>query len=168
MPGFAQVYFDGKTHFQIGDNTNLFDWTYVDNVVHAHLLAADAPAGVGGEVIHVTNGAPLPFWDFSRMIWSRMAAAGIEPIPRKRRIVLPRLVGMAIAILLEFVALFTRKEPIFTRFRVTYCCVDRYLNIDKARRLLGYKPLVSTEEGVQRMLDVSVLEHLSDGMLTGL
>jgi sterol-4alpha-carboxylate 3-dehydrogenase (decarboxylating) len=26
---------------QLGDNTNLFDWTYVDNVAHAHLLAAD-------------------------------------------------------------------------------------------------------------------------------
>ena len=32
---------DGKTHWQIGDNTNLFDITYVDNIVHAHLLAAD-------------------------------------------------------------------------------------------------------------------------------
>jgi len=26
---------------QIGDNVNLFDWTYVSNVVKAHLLAAD-------------------------------------------------------------------------------------------------------------------------------
>lgn len=31
----------GKTKFQIGDNQNLFDWTYVDNVVHAHLVAAE-------------------------------------------------------------------------------------------------------------------------------
>jgi sterol-4alpha-carboxylate 3-dehydrogenase (decarboxylating) len=27
--------------WQIGDNTNLWDWTYVGNVVKAHLLAAD-------------------------------------------------------------------------------------------------------------------------------
>jgi sterol-4alpha-carboxylate 3-dehydrogenase (decarboxylating) len=31
----------GKTNFQIGANRNLFDWTYVDNVVHAHLVASE-------------------------------------------------------------------------------------------------------------------------------
>ncbi|PFH53961.1 hypothetical protein AMATHDRAFT_78713 [Amanita thiersii Skay4041] len=41
MSGLYQVYERGQTHFQIGDNTNLFDWTYVGNVAHAHLLAAD-------------------------------------------------------------------------------------------------------------------------------
>ncbi|KAF8158344.1 C-3 sterol dehydrogenase [Crassisporium funariophilum] len=41
MSGFSQVYDRGQTHFQIGDNNNLFDWTYVGNVARAHLLAAD-------------------------------------------------------------------------------------------------------------------------------
>ena len=41
MTGMYQVYERGQTHFQIGDNTNLFDWTYVGNVARAHLLAAD-------------------------------------------------------------------------------------------------------------------------------
>ncbi|TFL02423.1 C-3 sterol dehydrogenase [Pterulicium gracile] len=41
MSGLFQVYDRGQTHFQIGDNTNLFDWTYVGNVAKAHLLAAD-------------------------------------------------------------------------------------------------------------------------------
>ncbi len=41
MTGLHQVYERGQTHFQIGDNTNLFDWTYVGNVARAHLLAAD-------------------------------------------------------------------------------------------------------------------------------
>jgi sterol-4alpha-carboxylate 3-dehydrogenase (decarboxylating) len=41
MSGFYQAYERGQTHFQIGDNTNLFDWTYVENVARAHLLAAD-------------------------------------------------------------------------------------------------------------------------------
>jgi sterol-4alpha-carboxylate 3-dehydrogenase (decarboxylating) len=41
MTGLFQVYERNQTHFQIGDNTNLFDWTYVGNVARAHLLAAD-------------------------------------------------------------------------------------------------------------------------------
>lgn len=41
MTGLYQVYERGQTHFQVGDNTNLFDWTYVGNVARAHILAAD-------------------------------------------------------------------------------------------------------------------------------
>ena len=41
MTGFYQVYHRGQAHFQIGENKNLFDWTYVGNVACAHLLAAD-------------------------------------------------------------------------------------------------------------------------------
>ncbi|KAG8951333.1 erg26, C-3 sterol dehydrogenase [Tulasnella sp. 419] len=41
-PGMAKVIERGQTKFQIGDNTNIFDATYIDNVVHAHLLAGDA------------------------------------------------------------------------------------------------------------------------------
>ncbi|KAG8891470.1 erg26, C-3 sterol dehydrogenase, partial [Tulasnella sp. 403] len=39
--GFAKVILNKQTHFQIGDNQNIFDMTYIDNVVHAHLLGAD-------------------------------------------------------------------------------------------------------------------------------
>jgi sterol-4alpha-carboxylate 3-dehydrogenase (decarboxylating) len=41
MSGLYQVYERGQTHFQIGENDNLFDWTYVGNVAKAHILAAD-------------------------------------------------------------------------------------------------------------------------------
>jgi sterol-4alpha-carboxylate 3-dehydrogenase (decarboxylating) len=41
MSSMYQVYSRNQTHYQIGDNTNLFDWTYVGNVALAHLLAAD-------------------------------------------------------------------------------------------------------------------------------
>lgn len=41
MHGLMQAFNNRQTHFQIGDNTNLFDWTYVTNVAKAHLLAAD-------------------------------------------------------------------------------------------------------------------------------
>ncbi|KAI0030427.1 3-beta hydroxysteroid dehydrogenase/isomerase [Vararia minispora EC-137] len=32
---------EGKAYIQIGDNTNMFDMTYVGNIAYAHLLAAD-------------------------------------------------------------------------------------------------------------------------------
>ena len=41
LTGLQQVMKNGQTKFQIGTNENLFDWTYVGNVAHAHLLASD-------------------------------------------------------------------------------------------------------------------------------
>ncbi|KAF8307532.1 C-3 sterol dehydrogenase [Clavulina sp. PMI_390] len=41
IPGMGRVMLNNQMGFQIGDNVNLFDWTYVGNVVKAHLLAAD-------------------------------------------------------------------------------------------------------------------------------
>lgn len=40
IPGYAEAFKEGKAHYQIGDNTNLFDFTYVGNVAYAHILAA--------------------------------------------------------------------------------------------------------------------------------
>ncbi|KAG2354416.1 3-beta hydroxysteroid dehydrogenase/isomerase family-domain-containing protein [Suillus spraguei] len=41
MAGLYQTYQRGQTHFQVGDNNNLFDYTYVGNLAKAHLIAAD-------------------------------------------------------------------------------------------------------------------------------
>ena len=43
----------GQSSVMIGLNQNLFDLTYVDNVSHAHILAADkmeVGSGIEGEV----------------------------------------------------------------------------------------------------------------------
>ena len=62
--GFANVLKEGKSHFQVGDNTNLFDWTYVGNVAHAHILAADKlvlrPPSTPEEVAEAFNTALPP------------------------------------------------------------------------------------------------------------
>ncbi|KAG1766303.1 C-3 sterol dehydrogenase [Suillus occidentalis] len=41
MVGLYQAYQHGQTHFQVGDNNSLFDYTYVGNLIKAHLIAAD-------------------------------------------------------------------------------------------------------------------------------
>lgn len=41
MAGLAKVFENKQTNYQVGDNNNLFDYTYVTNVAKAHLLAAD-------------------------------------------------------------------------------------------------------------------------------
>ena len=41
IPPLMEILRKRQTRFQLGSNRNLFDWTYVDNLVDAHLLAAE-------------------------------------------------------------------------------------------------------------------------------
>ena len=79
----------------------------------------------------------------------------------RRRIVLTRSVGMVLAWCSEWYCWLVGKEPTFTRFRITFSCVNRWHNIDKARLLLGYEPTVGMQEGLERMWKVSRLDLLS-------
>ena len=49
----------------------------------------------------------------------------------------------------------------FMRSRVKFACMMWYYNIDKVRRLLGYKPVVHLPEGVRKACEVSLnLVHM--------
>src|SRR3569833_2744859 len=121
---------DGRHRVQVGDNNNLFDFTYVENVAHAHLLAAQALL-----VPRAATTAPLDHErvDGNDSIW-----------------ILPRGLGMVLASLSEAACALVRRSPTLTRQRIVYSCMTRYYDISKARRRLGYKPLVVLEEGIKR------------------
>jgi sterol-4alpha-carboxylate 3-dehydrogenase (decarboxylating) len=237
VPGFAKVLKEGRSHFQIGDNTNLFDWTYVGNVAYAHILAADKlvpqppstpemiaetlntalppinlttgqhrvptsfarplgpyverpedgdaivgsfegphklerpvirsrfdplsevalnragedPLHVAGQVFFITNGEPVYFWDFARRLWRMLAP---DTYPARDPFVLPKTVGLAVATLAEWWGWLSGREPTFTRFRVTFASAQRWHNIEKARRVLGYEPQVGLEDAMRRTVEV--------------
>ncbi|KIR68861.1 hypothetical protein I312_100042 [Cryptococcus bacillisporus CA1280] len=228
ISGFYSVVKNGQTKWQIGDNTNLGDFTYVGNIAHAHLLAADKlgsaypyhalreplpainitlgtyriptsaarPLGpnehptqadslaakrfesgwvdetdlrpvlrtkmdqfsaeaqkeegeegegipIAGQAYFITNGEPIYFWDFARTIWRQLGH--VPPYT----IVLSTMIGLILASLAEFFSKLSGKEPGFTRFRVSQATQQRFYDIEKARRLLGYSPVVGMEEGMK-------------------
>ena len=148
-----------RSHWQIGENNNMFDFTYVVNVAHAHLLAARAllhsseanimpldHEKVDGEAFLITNDSPIYFWDFARVIWNEAGSEyGTDHVW-----VLPREVGLTLASLSELFYAIIRKSPTFTRQRVVYATMTRYYDISKAKRRLGYKPIVPLEDGLRR------------------
>jgi sterol-4alpha-carboxylate 3-dehydrogenase (decarboxylating) len=236
MPQLMNVVKNRQTGIQIGKNNNLFDVTYIDNVVHAHLLAADklddpplseddilaeplpdiwlstggegwkvptsearplgyvdkvtpeletirkaydegpelrpvtrtkfdalnpnalalestTPLQVAGQVFFITNGEPLYFWDFMRAVWKEaghvqggLNGSGVS-------VVLSHSVGIFLGGLAEWWSWLVGKEPGFTKYRVRYACTNRWYNIEKARRVLGYEPVVGVEEGIRRMAE---------------
>ncbi|KAL7607233.1 hypothetical protein Lser_V15G14981 [Lactuca serriola] len=59
----------------IRDGTNMYDFTYVENVAHAHVCAERALASDGsaskraaGEAYFITNMEPIKFWEFMSLI----------------------------------------------------------------------------------------------------
>ena len=158
LPGMLQVMANGQTNFQIGDNQNLFDFTYIGNSAYAHILAAERlvmidPATtpsdestVDGETFIITNGEPVYFWDFPRAVW---ALRGHYP---SYYIKMPLGVGVTVAGAAEAFAWLVGKEPGFTRFRVKFSCWQRYFDIRKAKTMLGYKPIWGLQEGLVKSL----------------
>lgn len=159
VPAMLDLYFNGKTNFQVGHNTNLFDFTYVGNVAHAHMLAAflllstaklnTAPLDhekVDGEAFIITNDAPLYFWDFPRQLWalagSKKGTEGVWTITKE--------VGIPLATVSETLLPLIGRQSKLTCRAIRFSCMTRYYNISKARQRLGYKPIVSYREGMER------------------
>ncbi|KAH8885187.1 3-beta hydroxysteroid dehydrogenase/isomerase [Thozetella sp. PMI_491] len=159
MLNLLRVYEEGKSWIQVGENDNLFDFTHVENVAHAHLLAAQAllvtydastapldHEKVDGEAFFITNGSPVYFWDYARTIWHYAGS----PQGKDHVWVLPRGLGLTLGLLSEIFFAIIRKPPTFTRQRIVYATMTRYYDIGKAKRRLGYAPIVSLEEGIKR------------------
>lgn len=130
---------------QIGDGHNLVDLTYVENVVHALLLALNASAAVG-KTYTITNNEHVPLWDVIRAVLRRL------DLPTSLRQV-PLPLALAIASLMETRAALTGKEPLLTRYSVTILARTQTYDISAARRDLGYTPCVSITNGIERTLE---------------
>lgn len=129
----------------IGDGDPLMDITYVENVVDALLLAADAPASALGKKFNVTNGES---WLRSKLLTTLFAEIGQ---PLKTRRVNYRVAKAAAALLETFSNVFTFAswEPPLTRYTVGVLAKSQTLDISAARSLLGYEPRVSVADGLR-------------------
>lgn len=129
----------------IGHSDPLMDITYVENVVDALLLAADAPPAALGKKFNVTNGEP---WTRLKLLTTLFAEIGQ---PLKTRRVNYRVAKNVAALLEIFSKVFTRSrwEPPLTRYTVGVLAKSQTLDISAARKLLGYEPRVSVADGLR-------------------
>lgn len=154
VPGLRTVAKLGQDKFQLGDNNNLFDWTYAGNVADAHVLATIALRDperceqTMGQTFFITNDSPSYFWSLARTVWKQDG----YPVDDRRVIVLNKPLAIVAGYFSQWVSHLLGKEPGLTPFRVRIVCATRYHNITKAKTLLGYKPRVDIEEGINRTL----------------
>jgi 3beta-hydroxy-delta5-steroid dehydrogenase/steroid delta-isomerase len=130
-----------------GDGRARLDYVYIDSLVDAQLRAAERlveGSPVCGEAYFLSDETPINAGQFSIELVKHM---GLE----RRLVRVPDPVARAIAAAMEriYQALGVPK-PLFTVANVKLCDIDHYFCIDKAKRDLGYAPLVDTDEGLRR------------------
>ncbi|KAE8149819.1 hypothetical protein BDV25DRAFT_130090 [Aspergillus avenaceus] len=151
----------GRSKFQMGNGQNPYDFMYVGNLADAHLLVAHAlldawgkPPGdpstrVDGECFNISNDEPWLFWDFQRAV----AAQAGHPVRPEEIVVIPKWIGLTMGFISEWVvwiiSLGTR-TPNMTREGIRFSTLIRTLNITKAKRVLGYRPRIRVQEGIER------------------
>jgi nucleoside-diphosphate-sugar epimerase len=135
---------------QVGSGDNLVDISYVDNVAHAHLLAADNLAGRGnaaGKAYFISQGEPVRLWDWINGLFARLGIPAVdETVP------FPLAYGVGAALELLHGAFRPSEEPRMTRFLAEQLAKSHYFSIEQAKNDLGYVPVVSSAQGLEHLV----------------
>jgi nucleoside-diphosphate-sugar epimerase len=133
---------------QVGDGRNLVDLTFIDDCVAAHLLAAaalEARPGAGGRAYFISQGTPVPLWDWIGRV---LALHDVPPIRRRVSAATAGLLATAAEAAWRMLRL--ASDPPLTRFLVEEMATDHYFDISAARRELGFAPSCDVWEATER------------------
>ncbi|KAF5186541.1 3beta-hydroxysteroid-dehydrogenase/decarboxylase isoform [Thalictrum thalictroides] len=146
----------GKSKFIIGDGNNKYDFTYVENVAHAHVCAEQALSSEGGvaeraagQAYFITNMESIKFWEFMSLI---LEGLGYE----RPSIKIPAPIMMPIAHMVEWTyklfAPYGMRVPQLTPSRIRLLSCNRTFSCAKAKDRIAYAPIVSLQDGLQRTI----------------
>lgn len=136
---------------QVGDGTNKVDMIYIDNAVEAHMRACSALAPgspVAGKCYFVSDGDPVILWDWINNLLGNLQ---LPPVTRK----LSYRAAYGLGAVMEGVYRIFRLpgEPRMTRFLAAQLATSHYFDMTRAVRDLQYKPIVSVDEGLKRLIE---------------
>lgn len=133
--------------FLIGGGRSEISPSHVDNVCEAILLAGEKE-DVSGEAFLITDEENITAGEFTR----RMVEAAGFPAPTKS---IPYGLAYSLAAVVEkFYQLpFIKNPPLMTRYGVVMMGRNLTFNCEKAKRMLGYRPIVSMDDGMRDLTD---------------
>jgi nucleoside-diphosphate-sugar epimerase len=135
----------------VGSGNNRVDIAYIDNVVFAHLLAAEnlqTSASAAGQAFFIGQKEPVPLWGWINELFAHLT---IDPVIRRVPLPLAYVVGAG----LEVAATLSGRtqEPQMTRFLAHQLAHSHWFNHQKAEKILGYEEIISSKIGIERLLD---------------
>lgn len=134
----------------IGDGKNKVDISYIDNVANAHILAAKNLASNGeaaGEAFFISQGEPVHLWAWINALFAKMQ---ISPVTKHVSLTTAYKAGWMLEKVYGWLKL--QAEPKMTRFIAQQLSHDHWFSIKKAEKMIGYKPQITTDEGLQKLL----------------
>lgn len=132
----------GIFRFVYGNPNSLVEFVHVDNLVSAHILAADALTAekhhcAAGQAYFISDGRPVNNFEFFRPLVEGLGYS----FPKLRLpISLIYYVALLTEIIHSVVGPFYNFQPLLTCTEVYKTGVTHYFSMDKARSELGYKP----------------------------
>jgi len=134
----------------IGDGSNLVDIAYIDNVVHAHLLAAEnlaTTATAAGHPFFIGQQEPVQLWSWINELFIRM---GMPEVTARLSLGKAKAIGWVLEKV--FATLQLEQEPRMTRFLAEQLSLSHWFSKNNAEILLGYTEQVTTRQGGDCML----------------
>ena len=116
----------------------------MENAALALRLTIESEAAAG-EVYNITNGEPR---EFRAILEELFRALGEKP--RYLRLPLGFLYGVACLAERIYRLFRLSGEPPFTRYTICTLGYSQTLNIEKAERELGYRPMISLSAGIRK------------------
>lgn len=134
----------------VGREDKLVDTIYIDNAAYAHVLAAlelcQAKPKCQGKAYFLSNDEPITMAEMINLI---LACDALPPVTKR----VPQSVAYVVGAVLESVHYLLKKqeEPMMTRFVARQLSCSHYFDISAAKRDLGYRALVSINQGMARL-----------------
>ena len=134
----------------VGREDKLVDTIYIDNAAYAHVLAAlelcQAKPKCQGKAYFLSNDEPITMAEMINLI---LACDALPPVTKR----VPQSVAYVAGAVLESIHYLLKKqeEPMMTRFVARQLSCSHYFDISAAKRDLGYRALVSINQGMARL-----------------
>jgi dihydroflavonol-4-reductase len=137
---------------RIGKGTKLTPLIHVEDAVNGLILAMGK--GKAGEIYLITNAQPEPFDNVIKIIKETLGVSS-KSIP------IPEWAALYAASAIEWISIIIGKTPIVTRKNIESTIADRAFSIEKAKRELGFEPLIDPEKGLRE----TILWYMKNGWI---
>ncbi|XP_062173553.1 3beta-hydroxysteroid-dehydrogenase/decarboxylase isoform X2 [Alnus glutinosa] len=159
LPLLVNLVKSGWAKYIIGSGENMSDFTYVENVTHAHICAEEAldfrMVSVAGKAFFISNIEPMKFWEFVSRISEGLGY-------QRPFIKVPVTVVGYILLIFKWMhgkLGFKKYNHSVSAYYIQLASRTRTFDCTAAQKHIGYSPVVSLEEAVT--LTIDSLSHLT-------